>query len=76
MHMHRLMHRFMHRHQYVDSVDVVFVARKGRRGGKGRAVDVIFDVAGYRACIVCSSGAGCFFGRELGTLVLLMLLSC
>jgi hypothetical protein len=27
----------MHRHQYADSVDVVFVARKGRRGGKGRA---------------------------------------
>ena len=37
MHMHRHMHRYMHRHQYVDSVDVVFVARKGRRGGKGRA---------------------------------------
>lgn len=25
---------------------------------------------------MCSSGAGCFFGGELGTLVLLMLLSC
>jgi hypothetical protein len=59
-------HRHMHRHQYVDSVNMVFVARKGRRGGKGRAVDVIFDVAGYRACIGYSSGAGCFFGGELG----------
>jgi hypothetical protein len=47
---------------------MVFVARKSCRGGKGRAVDVIFDVAGYQACIKYSSGADCFFGRELGIL--------
>ena len=45
------MHRHMHRHQYVDSVDVVFVVGKGRRGGMGRAgvmdalLDLVFDMA-------------------------------
>ena len=45
------MHRHMYRHQYIDSINIVFIVGKGRRGGIGRAsvidtlLDLVFNIA-------------------------------
>ena len=36
---------FMRKATNIDSINVVFIAYKGRRKGKRRAINVIFDIA-------------------------------